>query len=387
MDVLNNLEFKCRKCNNIVEKPVNCLQCDQIFCYKCSIEINNKEKNNGKEGYCPICKSSPFIFKFNAALNKIINNIEIKCNNCGEYVIRKEFKSHLKNCRLYKCIICYKRFMGQNTFIKHISEDESHNDYLIKRMNLRVKTSKKELLNFYRINSNFKFLNRNQKIFLQIISAQQKKTPFYYYNSLSSNKSSANIFEQKIIELRPSYLREIEEEKKNENNIQFENIISRKIQTLEQSLSSSKSSANIFNITEKLNMEIIKTLPSYCQYNYKSKLIYCGRNNNLNCECCKDGICKPGNCFCRECMELNKKFHLINKPHYLINKEGRVARYSCKTYQCYYETTKVFKNNNNWFKKKIICNEKNPCKACKELTLLINKYLPKELIEKLKMSR
>ena len=86
-------------------------------------------------------------------------------------------------------------------------------------------------------------------------------------------------------------------------------------------------------------------------------------------------------------MKLNKKFHSITQPHYLINKEGRVARYSCKTYQCYYETTKVFKNNNNWFKKKIICNEKNPCKACKELTLLINKYLPKELVEKLKLSR
>ena len=386
MDFSNNLQIKCWKCKNLVKHPVNCLQCEVIFCLKCSKEINNKDKNNGKEGYCPYCKSSPFMFKLNDALNIIINN-NTKYNNCRENIIKKKDKSHLKNDRLYKCLFCLEEFMGENKFKKHFLKDEFHKDYLIKIMNLREKASKIDLLNSCRTNIPLKkCVNRNQKMVQQILNNQQKRTPSLYNNSLSSYKSSANIFQLKINESEPSYIRQIEEEKKNENNIKFENIISRKIQ-LDQTLLSSKSSANIFNIQKKLNLEIINLLPSYCQYNEKSQLIYCGRNNNLNCKCCKDNICKPGNCFCCECMELNKKFHLITKPHYLINKKGRVARYQCKTYHCYFETKNICKNNNNTFEIKNICTEKNPCKACKELTLLIDKYLPKELIEKLKLYR
>ena len=385
MNEINYCQFQCSNCHHSLEKPFNCLQCDELFCMKCVYEINNKEKNNGKEGCCPICKACPFIFKFNAALNDILNKIEIKCKICGEYIKKKNYQSHLKECKSYKCIFCNKEYKGKNGFLAHFLYDDCHKDYLIQRMNLREKESKYELLNFFRFKFNLNGLSRNQKL-IQLINYQQQKEHPQYYNSLSSYKSSANIFEQKINDLESSCLKQIVEEKKNENYIQFENLIIRKIKS-NQTLSSSKTTTNIFNFAEKLNMDIIKNLPPNYHYDYKSKLIYCGRNNNLNCECCKDGICKIGNCFCLECMKLNKKFHSITQPHYLINKEGRVARYSCKTYQCYYETTKVFKNNNNWFKKKIICNEKNPCKACKELTLLINKYLPKELIEKLKMSR
>ena len=63
MNEINYCQFQCSNCHHSLEKPFNCLQCDELFCMKCVYEINNKEKNNGKEGYCPICKACPFIFK------------------------------------------------------------------------------------------------------------------------------------------------------------------------------------------------------------------------------------------------------------------------------------------------------------------------------------
>ena len=83
-------------------------------------------------------------------------------------------------------------------------------------------------------------------------------------------------------------------------------------------------------------------------------------------------------------MNKNKKYHCI-KEYYLINKEGRVAKYINQTFQCYYFFTETYQYNNNTYIKKIKFNYINTCKACKELTLLIGKYFPQKLIERLRI--
>ena len=149
-------------------------------------------------------------------------------------------------------------------------------------------------------------------------------------------------------------------------------------------LKNSSSNVNIFNnIPEKLNFDIIKNLPLNLKYDIESDLIYCFKDSKLDCECCKDHICKPGNCLCKNCMNKNKKYHCI-KEYYLINKEGRAARYENKTFQCYATVEKLKKAGKNTFRIDVTCTYNNPCNACKDLTELMNKYLPSEIVNYLK---
>ena len=71
---------------------------------------------------------------------------------------------------------------------------------------------------------------------------------------------------------------------------------------------------------------------------------------------------------------------------FLINLGGIcfVHRYR-DNFQCYYFFTETYQYNNNTYIKKMRCNYLNTCKACKELTLLIGKYFPQKLIERLRI--
>lgn len=128
----------------------------------------------------------------------------------------------------------------------------------------------------------------------------------------------------------------------------------------------------INNISNK--MKINKLKDKSIKYSKEYDLFYCDKNNNINCSCCKDKICKLGNCLCIKCMNINKKYHEL-KSHYLINKCGRLAKVN-KNLECFClcyfieDENPVICGSRNIVSKKIyICN------SCRDLSKIILNYL------------
>jgi hypothetical protein len=105
-------------------------------------------------------------------------------------------------------------------------------------------------------------------------------------------------------------------------------------------------------------------------------IFYCTKRLGFNCGCC-DGNCGPDNgCCCKACMDLN--IHIRNLPKgNMVNKEGRVAKWTRCSYFCGVEYEKETKNIfKKIFKKKIICEYPNDsCQECHVLTRNIKFYL------------
>ena len=116
-------------------------------------------------------------------------------------------------------------------------------------------------------------------------------------------------------------------------------------------------------------------VPNKCVLDEGMDLFFCYSNTGNQCSCCNDHIYKPGNCLCKNCMELNKKYHGL-KNHYLINKAGRAARYSRRHFHCYCKFIKqVINENGNVFNNKFFCGDITYCPACSSLDELMDYYL------------
>ena len=126
------------------------------------------------------------------------------------------------------------------------------------------------------------------------------------------------------------------------------------------------------------------TIPGEAKLNTEYDLYFCGKPNHIDCICCTDHKCKPGNCMCIACMKLNKKYHKL-KAHYLINKSGRACKYSHGYFHCYCNYTHIVHDlGNNIFKPVYKCQGENICKPCEEITLLMETYLPSTICQKLR---
>ena len=126
------------------------------------------------------------------------------------------------------------------------------------------------------------------------------------------------------------------------------------------------------------------TIPGEAKLNTEYDLYFCGKPNHIDCICCTDHKCKPGNCMCITCMKLNKKYHKL-KSHYLINKSGRACKYSHGYFHCYCNYTHIVHDiGNNIFKPVYKCQGENICKPCEEITLLMETYLPSTICQKLR---
>lgn len=89
----------------------------------------------------------------------------------------------------------------------------------------------------------------------------------------------------------------------------------------------------------------------------------------LQCKCCRDKICKKGNCLCIVCMKRNLEKNKIKKGN-LINKKGRICyknndnKYYCGYKNCIEETP----TSNGKKLISFICQFPENCKDCQDLT-------------------
>jgi hypothetical protein len=236
------------------------------------------------------------------------------CNKCGrkfEKNEEKEYDDHILKCVKLSCLLCKNDFYNTNDFSEHILKDNYH----LNIISLKFDT-------------NISIQNENSSNGILPGIYQDPSKPRHYLNLL--NKA-----------------RKVDISK--EQNINFENVDSL--------------------IQNNINV------PKECVLNPEMDLYFCYQKTNLNCKCCKDQICQPGNCLCKRCMNLNKEYHGL-KMHYLINKAGRAARYSKRHFHCYCKYIKQVKNDNgNIFNNKFFCGDITYCPPCLNLNDLMDHYL------------
>ena len=289
---------------------------DPVTCQDCNNNFCNECATDSKKrkDNCPYCGHNPFNFERNNILRNLINSMVLICNKCGrkfEKNEEKEYDDHILKCVKLSCLLCKKDFYNTNDFSEHILKDNYH----LNIISLKFDT-------------NISIQNENSSNGILPGIYQDPSKPRHYLNLL--NKA-----------------RKVDISK--EQNINFENVDSL--------------------IQNNINV------PKECVLNPEMDLYFCYQKTNLNCKCCKDQICQPGNCLCKRCMNLNKEYHGL-KMHYLINKAGRAARYSKRHFHCYCKYIKQVKNDNgNVFNNKFFCGDITYCPPCLNLNDLMDHYL------------
>jgi hypothetical protein len=386
--------FKCQICDDYFDEPVECMKCHNNFCKNCIEELKEMNDKNEIPFKCPYDKSEPFIYQKNTQLELILGQMDYVCSKCKTKLNGiKNYKEHKKKCEnMLKCLICGLNF-NEKEFIAHINNDE-HKKIIIfsfDKSNQNKKWNEKfqnEIMQFKRENE----IENNYYNFLKVEQETEKKIIKWkkdYENKQNNNQNDEieGYLDSKIIYEFQNYLNIKSEENFDKifrnyfyGNERFENF-----QNSEEFL-------EVCQFEDKPNPAIISfkdyIVPKKCRFLEKYNLYYCFRDNNLNCNCCKNHICQPGNCICKECMQTNLSYHGLKK-YYLINKAGRACKYSNFSFHCHCRYERRTRNDNDVnFISMEWCHYPNfPCLACQEITILMDKYLDEEIIRKLKSKK
>ena len=303
--VLSHESITCCICCEILEHPLECNNCHNLFCNNCIKEYLDTKDKYRRTFFCPLCRNKKNSFKENSKIDNILQEYKISgkivCNKCKNVTEKEKYKEHANKC-WYKCIKCHKLFINEDTFINHFS-------------------------------------NHGKNELTKIL------------NSLFNGKTRL--------------IKKINEEK---NEIDFGKIKREKYE-------------NNLNIDNKNNQKMI--LIDMVDYNPKYNLFFCGKENNIKCKCCSNKKCSPNGELCINCMKKNQKYHGLKK-HYLINKKGKACKYSKNNFHCNSKFEIINEDNGgNFYKIEKICKDDYTCDACKNITELMNYYLPTQVIKKL----
>ena len=311
--ILPFASLSCSICCEILDHPVECNNCHNLFCQTCIKDYLNTKDKYRRLYSCPLCRNKKNNFKENLEVNNLLNEYIISgkkiCNKCNSVLDSDKYDAHINKCWI-KCIKCHKIFNNENNFLKHF---DTHG-----------KNEMDKLINLY-------FNGKFEKIV--ILNEEKNENDF---GKIKREKFVNNLINSKD---------------KNQNN------------------------------TQKNNNQLI--IINKNDFNPKYDLYFCGKNNNIKCSCCVNKKCSPNGEICASCMKKNQKLHGLKK-HYLINKQGRACKYSHGNFHCNssFEEIKEDKGG-NFYKKENICKGEYTCDACKNMTKIMNYYLPTEIIKKL----
>jgi hypothetical protein len=355
---LNEEQITCMICSEIYVNPVYCKICKNSFCKGCYTDLKEFNEKHDKNVECPLCKK-PLEVERNTVMEDLLKDMIIECKGCTlsfkgyiNYVNHKEF------CKKIVCKICNCDFKNFRLFVEHFENLELHLNIATyafdTNSNENIKNEEnwnliyaKEIANLNKNNNNNfvdKYKNREYVNFLDIKEESNFDTAFNLYNESKKpfrEFSLTNSFKSLCEDLGKGFI--------NKENREF-------------------------NDKDLL-------IPAKCKYYKQYDLFYCLNETNINCTCCPDHICKPGNCLCKDCMTVNLKYHKL-KTFFSINKEKRACKYSNKSFHCHY---KYLKQNNNRITEFFCHGISPPCQACKELTEIMEYYIKPEHIQKLKM--
>lgn len=337
-------ELTCPLCTLFLTDPIECRKCKNNFCRKCVNELKEFNKRNNNPNICPSCRNEWNLEENHLFRQIILDKIQLICPKCKKPFHNKNLlNEHMKKCKKYTCKVCHENYFT-NEFLNHIMD--SHNEIILKLAN-----------------KNFKG-DPFPKILNTIIHPNVKPIEF---NSKDSNDASNENENNNI---------------NNDNNFAMSNFPKGKDKN--ESNYEKGEYINYFRPKNEIpypNENLIIPSNKILSIN---NLYYCGKNTNLNCDCCVDGKCKVNNCLCKSCMDFNKKIKFL-KDYYLINKNARAAKYGFGSFRCLSEYINITQVNGIKMKKQIICAPPNePCPGCKSLNKLYKKYLSPEVYKNFK---
>jgi len=377
----------CPICTLIFDDPVECINCHNNFCRRCVEKIKETSVKHNKNFECPLCKKE-FKYQKNTQFELIFNQMHLICPKCQTSIIGyNNYKNHV--CQKYSCKICELILNNEEKLFEHF-EEKKHNkiitfyfdknnvnnekwEDIFQKEIMELKNEKENLINYKNflyeekkkdiknIDDKNKILDKNNiNNETQIIAYKDAKEVHEFQNFLNI-KSEQNF--DKIFKI---YLC---------GNERFENF--QKSQIFLDACGNEKPKG--IDKSKSLN------IPAKCKFSEKYNLYYCYKNSNLNCNCCQNHICQPGNCICKDCMKVNINYHGLKK-YYLINKAGRACKYSYNYFHCHCKIeTRTQNENGNIFIGLNWCHyPAYPCEACQQVTKLMDIYLDPEIVSKLR---
>ena len=377
----------------ILKDPCECDECKNNFCKEC---VNDFLK---KRNECPLCKCSPFSYRENISLGRIVNEIKFICQNCGKsFKNEDEFNTHVENCIIekYKCVICEKEF-NENNFFNHIIKSHKNDIISIFNQNSMINKMKniddKNKMNLGLSSFNFKNKEENQKkIFdkakkniesqIKIDEIGRKKSVQINDINMFPNQNKTNQIQTEIKTYTNTGNNDFENDYNvpisrgngsgpiNFNNLTNNNNVNNYNNNRINDFFDNVPPLTVRSNNNRMSLSSKNVIPSNYNVTYCNKI-----NLSIPCKCCSDHICKIGNCMCKKCMLINIK-ELKLKNYQLINKKGKICNYERGTYFCGQTFMDVVVNiSQKVFTNKIICNSNHPCPDCKILTSLKFFYL------------
>ena len=137
---LENL--KCGICDELLESPIECNNCHNLFCEECLDEYLNTKDKYRRIYFCPLCRNKKSSFSKNVKINNMIENYKNSdkrlCVKCQSVIEKEKYNEHINKC-WFKCNICHKVFANETKFLNHLTKDKIHDlDYILIKFNRKV---------------------------------------------------------------------------------------------------------------------------------------------------------------------------------------------------------------------------------------------------------
>ena len=377
----------CPICTLIFDDPVECINCHNNFCRKCVEKIKETSIKHNKNFECPLCKKG-FKYQKNNQFELIFNQMHLICSKCQTTIIGyNNYKKHV--CQKYSCKICELILNNEEKLLEHF-EEKKHNkiitfyfdknnennkkwEDLFQKEIMELKNEKENLINY----KNFLYEDKKRDI-----KKDEEKNKILENNNINNETQILAYKDAKEIHEFQNFLNIKSEQNFDKifkiylcGNERFENF--QKSQIFLDACEKEK--------PKEINKSKLVNIPAKCKFSEKYNLYYCYKNSNLNCNCCQNHICQPGNCLCKDCMKVNISYHGLKK-YYLINKAGRACKYSYNYFHCHCKIeTRTQNENGNIFIGLNWCHfPAYPCEACQQVTKLMDIYLDPEIVTKLR---
>ena len=134
--------LKCGICDGLLESPMECNNCHNLFCEECLDEYLSTKEQYRRLYFCPLCRNKKNSFSKNVKINNMLEkykNSEKKlCVKCQSVIEKEKYEEHINKC-WFKCNICHKVFGNETKFTKHITKDKNHDlDIILNKFNRKA---------------------------------------------------------------------------------------------------------------------------------------------------------------------------------------------------------------------------------------------------------
>ena len=256
----NNTPIYCKICENLPYLPVECINCELIYCLEC---VKENQKCLTKN-----CELNPR--KVSKSMVNIYQNLEIKCknNNCSESLTLKSYFQHepICNFRLVKCSMFQCQVNIQYIYLeKHLSDECLYNLIICKYCSCKYPS--KQISNHSEncLERLVKCDGCENKVKLENLKSHKLECIFLTFNCnmclqdfYTNEKLSHNCYNDKVEELanlHKSHSSLFENKIKSEHLLKQENInLNRRINILESSLRKEEIINNILKEDNQLNL-------------------------------------------------------------------------------------------------------------------------------------